>query len=319
VGPADARHLWFDRRLVDRLPAIARVALHVPLAPAWVTFAILLRLIVRPIRGAPLPTDLSAFFAERFYPDLVIYVLIACVSMVRAYTARMNDRAMEAQERAADLERKLAEAALQTLRAQLQPHFLFNALNTISAFTETDPRTARRLMAQLGQLLRASLRHTSDALVTLGDELTFLDDYLAIESARFEGRLTVSVTADDELMDVRVPTFLLQPLVENAIRHGVAPRLAAGSVEVTVAREGGHLHVRVRDNGVGLPEGWDFERDQGVGLRNLAARLAYLYGAGGTLRVAPRQIGGVDVDVTIPLAQATSASQVPPSEAAVHV
>ena len=137
--------------------------------------------------------------------------------------------------RTADLERRLVEARLQSLRAQLQPHFLFNALNTISAFTESNPQMARRLMAQLGDLLRASLRHTAQPLVTLGEELTFLDDFLAIESARFEGRLQVSVDADDDLLPRMVPAFLLQPLVENAIRHGVGTRLSGGRVDVSIA------------------------------------------------------------------------------------
>ena len=136
---------------------------------------------------------------------------------------RAARQAHELALRSADLERRLVESQLQSLRAQLQPHFLFNALNTISAFTETNPQMARRLMAQLGDLLRASLRHASQPLVTLGEELTFLDDYLAIESARFEGRMHVSVRADDDLLPMMVPSFLLQPLVENAIRHGVGP------------------------------------------------------------------------------------------------
>ena len=166
---------------------------------------------------------------------------------------------------AASLERRLAEARLHTLRAQLQPHFLFNALNTISAFTETNPRVARRLMEQLGDLLRASLTHTAQPLVTLGEELTFLDDYLAIESARFEGRIQVSVNVDDHLIDRQVPSFLFQPLVENAIRHGVAPRLSADVSRSPRRKTGPMLVLRVRDNGLGLPPDWSFDQHAGVG------------------------------------------------------
>ena len=179
--------LWLDRWLIDRLALGWRIALHLPLAVAWTSFAILLRLAVRPLRGAPLPTDLTAFFVERFPPDILIYAVIAGVSLMRAYTGRVNERERQARDLATSLERRLSEARLQNLRAQLQPHFLFNALNTISAFTESNPQMARRLMAQLGDLLRASLAHASQPVVTLGEELTFLDDYLAIESARFEG------------------------------------------------------------------------------------------------------------------------------------
>src|SRR5262249_49011133 len=152
------------------------------------------------------------------------------------------------------------EARLQSLRSQLQPHFLFNALNTMSSLTETDPKTARRLMEQLGRLLRMSLRHAATPLVTLAEELTFLDDYLAIESVRFEGLISVWVRAEDKTLDALVPSFLLQPLVENAIRHGVGPRLSGGRIAVTAAREGTRLLLRVTDDGLGLPPDWSARR-----------------------------------------------------------
>jgi signal transduction histidine kinase len=310
---------WLDRRLVDRLALAGRIALHVPLGIAWTSGAILLRLAVRPLRGAAFPADLSVFFLERFYPDLAIYAVIACVSMLRAYTGSMRERERQARELAMNLERRLTEARLHTLRSQLQPHFLFNALNTISAFTESDPRLARRLMEQLGDLLRASLTYTSQPLVTLGQELTFLDDYLAIESARFGDRITVSVKADDDLVDALVPGFLLQPLVENAIRHGVAPRLSGGRIEVTASREGPLLTLQVRDNGIGLPPGWDVERHAGVGLSNLRSRLEQLYARRDLLCVGPAASGGVDVEVTIPMTPPRPRSWVLEPEAAGRV
>jgi two-component system LytT family sensor kinase len=294
---------WVDRRLRGRTLA-ARVALHVPLGIAWTCLSIVIRLVSRPLRGSPWPRSVAEFFFERFYWDLLIYAVIAGVSMARDYAAQATQREREAHKlalEAADLERRLVEARLQSLRAQLQPHFLFNALNTISAFTETNPQSARRLMGQLGDLLRASLTHAARPLVTLGEELTFLDDYLAIESARFEGRMTVSVHADDELLDAMVPGFLLQPLVENAIRHGVAPRLSGGHVEVTARREGSVLKLRVRDNGVGLAAGWQLQQNAGVGLSNVASRLEHLYGRTDLLRMTAVQEGGVEVQLDLPL------------------
>lgn len=295
---------WIDSRLSGTASLAGRVALHVPLGIAWTCLSIVIRLVSRPLRGSPWPASIGAFFLERFYWDLLIYAVIAGVSIARDYAAQVRQQERQAHERAletADLERRLVEARLQSLRAQLQPHFLFNALNTISAFTETNPQTARRLMGQLGDLLRASLTHAARPLVTLGEELTFLDDYLAIESARFEGRIAVSVHVDDDLLDVRVPSFLFQPLVENAIRHGVAPRLSGGHVEVTATRDGSDLKLRVRDNGVGLSAGWQFQRDAGVGLRNVASRLEHLYGRTDLLRIAPIASGGVDVQLDLPL------------------
>ena len=295
---------WVDRRLGAKRTPNARVALHVPLCIAFTVLSIVIRLLTRPIRGSPWPPSIAEFFLERFYWDVLIYAVIAGVSIARDLAAQVRLRDRQAHALAlqtADLERRLVEARLQSLRAQLQPHFLFNALNTISAFTETNPQTARRLMGQLGDLLRASLTHAARPLVTLGEELTFLDDYLAIESARFEGRVSVSVHADDRLLDVMVPSFLLQPLVENAIRHGVAPRLSGGRVTVSAGRERTTLQLRVRDDGVGLPAGWQPGKENGVGLSNVAARLDHLYGPRHVFSVVPIQTGGVEVRIDLPL------------------
>jgi two-component system LytT family sensor kinase len=293
---------WVDRWLSGKVTLPVRVGLHVPIGIAWTLVTIVLRAANRMI-GGTFPDDLVEFALERFYSDLPIYAVLAGISFSRIYAAQMRQSAEAAHEmalRTTDLERRLVESRLQSLRAQLQPHFLFNALNTISAFTESNPQTARRLMAQLGGLLRASLRHTSQPLVTLGEELTFLDDFLAIEAARLEGRVRFSVKADDDLLGIQVPSFLLQPLVENALRHGVGARLSGGQVTVTATGNRSALAIRVRDDGVGLPAGWVFERDAGVGLRNVAARLEHLYGKPGLLRVVPIESGGAEVQIDLP-------------------
>jgi sensor histidine kinase YesM len=298
---------WADKRIGRALSLPARFALHVPLGVFWTTLSIALRLATRPLRGAPVPPNVADFFIERFYSDLLIYGVIAGASIARDYAAQVRERERQAHDLAlerAELERDLIEARLQGLRAQLQPHFLFNALNTISAFTETDPPTARRLMGQLGSLLRATMTHTARPLVTLGEELTFLDDYLAIESARFEGRLVVTVEAEDETLGFPVPGFLIQPIVENAIRHGIAPRLSEGRVEVTVVKDSAAIVVRVHDDGVGLPDGWTLESTAGVGLKNVASRLQHIYGRNDLLSVVPRPTGGVDVTIRIPETEA---------------
>lgn len=300
---------WVDRRFLGNTNPVARVMWHVPLGFGWTLLCITLRLVTRPLRGAPPPANLTQFFLERFYWDLLIYAVIAGVSISRDYAARAREHEAQVHQFAletADLERRLVEARLQSLRAQLQPHFLFNALNTISALTETDSRTARRLMEQLGNLLRVSLTHASQPLVTLADELSFLDNYLAIESARFEERITISVQADDDLLCLMVPSFLLQPLVENAIRHGVAPRLSGGHLDVIATRDQSVLNLRVRDNGVGLCPGWEFERDAGIGLRNVASRIEHLYGRADLLRIAPMASGGVEVQLSLPLNPSTA-------------
>lgn len=294
---------WLDGKMGAR-DVSRRVALHIPLGIAMTLLAITIRLLSRPLRGSPWPPGVLTFYISRFNWDLLIYGVIAGVCASREYARQAKQRDEEAhgmELRATNLERRLVEAQLQSLRTQLHPHFLFNALNTISAFTETAPQAARRMMERLAQLLRASLRHTTETTVPLGEELTFLDDYLAIESARFEGRIAVSVSAADDLLPLHVPGFVLQPLVENAIRHGVSTRVAGGQVDVIATREGPLLRLLVRDNGIGLREGWQFPKDAGIGLRNIASRLEHLYGRTDLFRIASATPQGVEARVDVPL------------------
>ncbi len=292
-----------DRRLGAGRPVWARALMHVPLGIAWTVAALATRFAIRPVLHGGYPPSVARFMAERFPWDLLIYGAIAGLVVARDYAADARRREREAAElalRAARLETGLAEARLHVLGGQLQPHFLFNALNAISAYTEDEPRRARRLMAQLGELLRASLDHAARPEVTLAQELAFLEAYLGVERARFEDRLTVEVRADPAALGARMPVFLLQPLVENAIKHGIVRRTAHGRVDVEAWREADVLRLRVRDDGVGLPSGWSLGRDAGVGLRNAAERLERLYPGAHRLHVAPRPGGGVSVEVAIP-------------------
>src|SRR4029077_18183781 len=203
--------------------------------------------------------------------------------------------------RTSTLERLLSEARLATLGSQLDPHFLFNTLNSISAYVESAPRQARLMIEQLGDLLRLSLEHADQQEIPLEHELTFVDRYIQLQLVRFADRLDVDVRVDPEVMTAAVPTFVLQPLVENAIRHGTSKLTAAGAIELRAWRSGDRLHVRVRDNGPGLPRGWKLESNIGIGLGNTRARLEQLYGHGEySLEVAPDDERGTCVDVTFP-------------------
>jgi signal transduction histidine kinase len=291
----------------------ARLLLHLPLALGWSAVAVAVQVALRPLLGATTPAPWLTYAAQRYPGELFVYAGVAGVLLARDYAAEARRREREAADlavRAARLEAGLAEARLHALGAQLQPHFLFNALNTVSAYTAREPATARRLMAQLGALLRASLDHGARPQVALREELAFLDAYLGIERARFGDRLAVTVRADDGALGALVPGFLLQPLVENAIKHGVGPRAAGGRVNVDVRRRtdrlggdhpgGDRLVLQVRDDGVGLPAGWDLGAHAGVGLGNVAGRLAALYPGCHRVRVGPAPGGGVLAEVDLP-------------------
>jgi signal transduction histidine kinase len=226
-------------------------------------------------------------------------------------------RFREEQVRAADLGRRLTEARLEALTAQLHPHFLFNTLNAAVALVRTgDNPKAAKVLTQLGDILRHLLQTAPSQEVTLRDELAFLERYLEIELIRFSHRLTVKVQVPDELLDAAVPNLILQPLVENAIRHGLASHDRSGSVELEATASGGMLRLQVRDDGPGLPADWSLDRSAGVGLGNVRSRIAHLYGNPAGLDVRGRAGGGVEATITIPLSPLARPSATPALEVA---
>jgi signal transduction histidine kinase len=201
---------------------------------------------------------------------------------------------------AAELQTRLAEAQLQSLQRQLHPHFLFNTLHAISALMHRDIEAADTMLARLSDLLRLTIERFGTQTVTVKDEIDFLEKYLEIERARLGSRLQVRVEVDPETLDAQVPNLLLQPLVENAIRHGIAPRVDGGRVEVAVAREGDTLRLVVCDNGAGLPAGTSLGSNAGVGIGNTRTRLDRLYGDRHRFEFATPSGGGLAVTVVIP-------------------
>jgi two-component system LytT family sensor kinase len=200
------------------------------------------------------------------------------------------------------LERSFSEARLHALQLQLHPHFLFNALNTISSQVDRDPRLARRMIEQLGDLLRLSLDSRDRKEVPLAEELEFLDHYLAIQKIRFGSALAVEMDIAPEVKYASVPSLFLQPLVENAIRHGISGRASGGTISVTARGVGMHLEIQVQDDGVGLPEGWTMEGSTGLGLSVTRERIAGLHPVGESrFAVVRRPIGGTSVDISFPL------------------
>jgi LytS/YehU family sensor histidine kinase len=199
------------------------------------------------------------------------------------------------------LRTQLAEAQLQVLRAQLHPHFLFNTLNTISGLVRNNEnKAAVDMLAGLSDLLRRALESSGRQEVALRDELEFIDRYLAIQRMRFSDRLSVKTEIDPDTLEASVPNLILQPLVENAIRHGLAARAAPGLISLTARRDNGHLQIIIYNDGPTLAEGWRMDGCAGIGLRNTRDRLEKLYGAKHRLEVRNQGTSGVVARLAIP-------------------
>jgi two-component system, LytTR family, sensor kinase len=246
----------------------------------------------------------------RSFPALVITAWWKYwVFMGLYYAFDYHRRFREREVATAQLETQLATAQLQALRMQLHPHFLFNALHSAAMLTMIDPEGAHRVLVQLSALLRTTLDRSSSGEVPLAEEIDFLDRYLAIERVRFQDRLQVAIEADDDALASLVPNLILQPLVENAVRHGIARRIDARSLTIRGIAQDEMLVLEVEDDGPGLPADWTLasRNGGGVGLPNVRARLERMYGERGRLElVTPvgddgRPTNGLLARVTIPL------------------
>jgi hypothetical protein len=231
-----------------------------------------------------------------FLINLFISFGVVATSVARAYSLRLRARSLQAIQ----LTGQLAEARLDALRRQLDPHFLFNTLNAISSLVERDPRGVRRMIARLGDLLRHSFEGGDAPEVPLRRELALLSLYVDIVRVRFQDRLTVDVDVDDAVLDAKVPTFILQPLVENAVKHGIERRAEGGTVTVDGRRDGDSLVLRVRNDAPNDPALLaSASSGSGVGVRNTRARLEQLYGSEQRFTLA-RDGGHVVAEIRLP-------------------
>lgn len=228
--------------------------------------------------------------------------LVCCVILAARQTFRYYKHYLESELRLERMERSFSEARLNALRMQVDPHFLFNALNTISSQVERDPRLARTMIEHLGDLLRLSLEARDRQEIPLAEELAFLDHYVAIQKIRFADNLRIEIQVVPEVKYALVPSLIVQPLVENAIRHGVSRRASGGTVTVLAERDANQLHIRITDDGVGLPPGWTLETSSGTGLSVTQERIVGLHPNGNSsFSVRPRAGGGTEADISLPL------------------
>jgi LytS/YehU family sensor histidine kinase len=227
--------------------------------------------------------------------NVFVYFMIVAIYNAFAYY-HMYHREKSA---ISDLEARLAEAELSALKMQLQPHFLFNTLNAISVLMTEDIEKANQMLVRLSELLRVTLESSGRQQVSLKQELDFLERYLGIERIRFSDRLSVHIDVEPETLDACVPNLILQPLVENAIRHGIAPRAEGGRLDVRARRRNGKLELEIHDDGPGMEQGHAEPRN-GIGLANCRARLAQLYGDDQGFEYGPPPDGGFSVVLTLP-------------------
>jgi two-component system, LytTR family, sensor kinase len=248
---------------------------------------------------SPRQTLLASFrglIVASIHAEILTYWMVIGLSQTIDYYRKYREREL----RASQLETKLAKAQLDALRMQLNPHFLFNTLNSISVLMADDVKSARRMLTRLSDLLRSSLASDETHEVTLKEELDFLQNYLDIEQTRFQDRLTVRMQIEPGVLDARVPNLLLQPLVENAIRHGIAPRANEGVIEIQATRYNGMVQLKVSDNGVGFGLKTEEVFARGIGLSNTRERLNQLYGSAHRFHIVTGTGAGFKVVIAIP-------------------
>jgi hypothetical protein len=258
-------------------------------------------LLVRPLVALP-PTEgvyLTSLWGTNLnylHNNIVTFLVILVVVWGLDHLRLFREREVAASR----LETELARANLQVLKNQVNPHFLFNTLNMISAMVYEDPGKADRMISRLSDLLRGTLEQQDTPAVTLKSELELLTLYLDIMKGRFGERLAIAFEIEPETLPALIPSFILQPLVENAIKHGIMPRDEGGTITIAAGRDGGRLVVRVSDDGLGSKEDPEALLDKGVGLKNIQGRLRSLSGSNGVLRFQNRPGGGVQIALDVP-------------------
>jgi len=297
---------WLTVRQMDRTHWGWVLAVHVVLAPlyAWIGLESYLLFYTQGF-GIDLRSALADRYQWIFLSNVTVYVVQFAVYHLVRYVQRLRQK----EQQATELWALAREQELAALKAQINPHFLFNTLNSISATLKRDPDQAREMIARLAGLMRYALDSSTRDAVPLREEIDFAERYLALEAHRFSDRLeaSVEVTVDDATLDTPVPPMVLQPLVENALRHGIAPSEAGGAVTLRVSAADGRVRVRVADTGVGPDADAPLSADgDGMGLANTSARLTRMHGRDAALQTAENDPTGFVVWFSLPQNGTTS-------------
>jgi two-component system, LytTR family, sensor kinase len=305
--------VWLSKRFPFEKGRWSRtIPIHVCLAPCVSILHALITTSLNPwiwptmTTSEPLLHSVQRNFLMMGSDDIFIYWSITFVVQGWMYYQRYRDREL----RNSVLETQLAKAQLQALKVQLHPHFLFNTLNSVSELMHQDVRSAERVITRLSDLLRMTLENIGAQEVTLREEVDFVRGYLEIEQTRFQDRLKVDYQIASETLDARVPNLMLQPLVENAIRHGIAKSSQAGLILIQSELHGTRITIRIRDNGPGIRSNGNSGGNFGIGLSTTRARLEFLYGRDHSLELNNLPEGGLEVRLVIPFHSAGATAEV---------
>jgi two-component system LytT family sensor kinase len=304
--------LWLARRFrIERNSWRRRVPLHfftsIGLSSALLALDYLLYMIYWHRTAVLTPMK----FLEYIFYNLDRWLLVYWVIVLLSHAFNYYNSSRKGELKASQLRAQLAQSQLEALKMQLHPHFLFNTLHSVSALLNQDIEAARSMITRLGDFLRLTLENAGTQEVSLRQEMQFLNGYLEIERIRFQDRLTTVVSVDPEVLDVQVPNLILQPIVENAMRHAIARKSGAGRIEILATARNGALRIQVKDDGPGLPgaQSPDSQLRLGVGLPNTIARLKRLYGTAYRFELTNDPAGGLVVTLEIPRVTTTSDSR----------
>ena len=259
-----------------------------------------LTVVFNPLADSPPPGPFALVWSYRFYNGLLSYLVLYASILAISYILDSRERLARQQTETARLSEQLSKAQLDALRRQIEPHFLFNTLNAIAGLVrEKRNDAAVNMIAGLSDFLRRVVEDSNRQQVPLGEEMEFLQKYLDIQKVRFAERLDLNVDVPEELFSARVPSLILQPMVENAVKHGIAKRVRGGSIRISAFRSNGRLTLSVYNDGPKLPPDWE-KTHSGIGISNVRTRLQGLYGNGFQLNMRNQEPGGVEVSVSLP-------------------
>jgi len=255
------------------------------------------------------PGPFIPFWLDKFYNGLLSYVVLYSAILAISYVLDSRERLARQQTETAQLNAQLSKAQLNALRRQIEPHFLFNALNAISGLVrEKRNDAAVDMIAGLSDFLRRTVQDSGRQQVPLAEEMEFLQKYLDIQKVRFADRLQLTVDVPRELLPAQVPSLILQPMVENAVKHGIAKRAQGGAIKISAFRSNGRLTLSVYNDGPNLLQDWDATQS-GIGIANTRTRLQSLYGNDFELSIRNQAPGGVEVSVSVPFVSTTVAKE----------